>query len=458
MTAKTLVCRYPDCTCKVFDGTQCEPEQMVAIQAPEGAQVPQGPRTEFVLNELRSALNAMLTFFGMDEDENSKEVFDKARQAYNYAEIVMRPLEPWERQSLEDFRACVHRWHEKACAKGYDGVEAMCDTAPPSPAEAPEIGEVTWQQAADAIEDLDDFANMTIGVDASGARETLYRFLEQTKAAMAPKAQPKGAEPAGWVEPELTPESMTDLAVAIGELSQAMGSPCVMGRAPQTLKSQTVRMAAFRLKEAQAPAPAHGGPHLRKQAARLLAQLADNRPRRALDLDATRQLLEAIAAPANADKLIADLTRNAWEWGVSCEIDDVRWGEAGDSHNQMWRDKTAEAGSRLQAALLTASQATAVTHEPMYLVHAGGDAYQAEIVPESGLDDAYLLTQWGSLGDLTAEERADALHHFHDDDAWTHTEVTGKGERLKFSPALEDGWIEVVRLPSHVPVQGKEQA
>lgn len=95
----------------------------------------------------------------------------------------------------------------------------------------------------------------------------------------------------------------------------------------------------------------------------------------------------------------------------------------------------------LQAALWKLAPA-----EPMYLVHAGGDAYQAEIVPESKLDDAFLLTQWGSLGDLTAEEREDALHHFHDDDAWTHTEVTGKGERLKFSLVLEDGWIEVVRL------------
>lgn len=108
-----------------------------------------------------------------------------------------------------------------------------------------------------------------------------------------------------------------------------------------------------------------GGPHLRRQATRLLAQLADNRPRRALDLDATRQLLEAIAAPADADKMIADLTRNAWEWGVSCEIDDVCWGEAGDSHNQMWRDKTAEAASRLQAALLTAAPAPAPAQQPV---------------------------------------------------------------------------------------------
>ena len=97
----------------------------------EGAAVPQGPQTEFVLNKLRSALSAMTTFFGMDEDEASKPTLDKARQALYYAEIVMRPLEPWERQSLEDFRACVRRWHEKAVAKGYHGVESMCNTALP---------------------------------------------------------------------------------------------------------------------------------------------------------------------------------------------------------------------------------------------------------------------------------------------------------------------------------------
>lgn len=57
--------------------------------------------------------------------------------------------------------------------------------AQPSPAEAQEIGEVTWQQAADAIDDLDDFARMMVGVDPTGPRETLYRYLEQTKAALA---------------------------------------------------------------------------------------------------------------------------------------------------------------------------------------------------------------------------------------------------------------------------------
>lgn len=222
----------------------------------------------------------------------------------------------------------------------------LAEVQAPEGAQA-EIGEVTWQQAADAIENLDDYARMMVGVDPSGPRETLYRFLEQAKAALASKVQPKGTtamvkvrfrrahcedeiiipatddpakhvdasliigvypvqspaegdvvvtwdhdrsrilavtrqdreghilkvisqvpasdvqpkgtEPPGWVGPELTPESMTDLAVAIGELSQAMGSPCVMGRAPQTLKSQTVRLAASRLKEVPAPAPAPEG-------------------------------------------------------------------------------------------------------------------------------------------------------------------------------------------------------
>lgn len=71
----------------------------------------------------------------------------------------------------------------------------------PKAAEAPEIGEVTWQQAADAIENLDDYARMMVGVDPSGPRETLYRFLEQAKAALA-NVQPKGTAVA-WSRQQL---------------------------------------------------------------------------------------------------------------------------------------------------------------------------------------------------------------------------------------------------------------
>lgn len=98
--------------------------------------------------------------------------------------------------------------------------------------------------------------------------------------------------------------------------------------------------------------PVPGGPHLRKQAARLLDQLGKNRPRRSLDVDAARRLLAVIAAPAEIERLIEDLIRAAWQWGVSCEIDDVQWGAAGDSHNQMLRDRTADAATRLQAAAI----------------------------------------------------------------------------------------------------------
>lgn len=96
------------------------------------------------------------------------------------------------------------------------------------------------------------------------------------------------------------------------------------------------------------------GPRLRKQAMYLLAQLDANRPRRALDLEALRRLLEALAEPSDLEQRIATLTRSAWEWGVSCEIDDVPWGEDGDSHNQGLRDRTVQAATRLHAALLTA--------------------------------------------------------------------------------------------------------
>lgn len=44
---------------------------------------------------------------------------------------------------------------------------------------------VTDAQAADAIESLDDYARMMVGVDPAGPRETLYRYLEQTKLAQA---------------------------------------------------------------------------------------------------------------------------------------------------------------------------------------------------------------------------------------------------------------------------------
>lgn len=98
------------------------------------------------------------------------------------------------------------------------------------------------------------------------------------------------------------------------------------------------------------------GPHLKKQARRLLEQLAENRPRRALDIESTRRLLESIAAPCDTEKLIADLIRCAWEWGASCEVDDVGWGEAGDSHNQMWRDRTTAAATSLHAALLASGK------------------------------------------------------------------------------------------------------
>lgn len=101
---------------------------------------------------------------------------------------------------------------------------------------------------------------------------------------------------------------------------------------------------------------ANVGTHLKTQARRLLGQLAENRPRRAFDIDSTRRLLESIAAPCDTEKLIADLIRCAWEWGASCEVDDVSWGEAGDSHNQMWRDRTTAAATSLHAAMLASGK------------------------------------------------------------------------------------------------------
>lgn len=106
-----------------------------------------------------------------------------------------------------------------------------------------------------------------------------------------------------------------------------------------------------------------GGSDLRRQARRFLTELADKRPRRALDVDALRQFLEPIAAPSDIEAAINSLIRTAWEWGASCEVDSVRWGEAGDSHNTMWRDRTSQAASRLQVALAS-SPAEAAAGQP----------------------------------------------------------------------------------------------
>jgi hypothetical protein len=38
---------------------------------------------------------------------------------------------------------------------------------------------VTREQALKALDDMDDFARMELGVDAMGARETLRRFIEE---------------------------------------------------------------------------------------------------------------------------------------------------------------------------------------------------------------------------------------------------------------------------------------
>jgi hypothetical protein len=97
------------------------------------------------------------------------------------------------------------------------------------------------------------------------------------------------------------------------------------------------------------------GPELHRLAERLLRQLDDNRPRRALNLDEVRHLLELLTEKSDAATLVAMLIRSAWEWGASCEVDGVRWGEAGDSHNQMWRDKTADAAKKLEALIATQS-------------------------------------------------------------------------------------------------------
>jgi hypothetical protein len=99
---------------------------------------------------------------------------------------------------------------------------------------------------------------------------------------------------------------------------------------------------------------------------------------------------------------------------------------------------------------MTTDSSTPTPAEPLFLVTAGGDGYQAEIVPASKLDDAYLLTQWGTLADIDPDQRTAALEHFHDPDEWLYMgPLRGGKDRVavEFSISFEDGWVRVVRLP-----------
>lgn len=86
-------------------------------------------RTARVVESLLSALNGMLTFFGMDEDESSRPTFSAARQAYDHARIVLRDLEPHERQALKFIRQSLHEWAARAVSLGADGVSDVLHAA-----------------------------------------------------------------------------------------------------------------------------------------------------------------------------------------------------------------------------------------------------------------------------------------------------------------------------------------
>jgi hypothetical protein len=103
--------------------------QREKLQAMGSAPEHPAERTEFVIDTLLSALNGMMTFFGMDEDEVSKPTFDDARHADEYARIATRPLEPHEREALAHLRSTLHGWHARAVALGADGVDNVLHAA-----------------------------------------------------------------------------------------------------------------------------------------------------------------------------------------------------------------------------------------------------------------------------------------------------------------------------------------
>lgn len=158
--------------------------------------------------------------------------------------------------------------------------------------------------------------------------------------------------------------------------------------------------------EPEAQATPDIGHKLRKQATRLLEQLQTKRPRRSLDLDGVRRLLEVVAAPCDTERLICELMRFAWQWGASCEIDGVGWGEAGDSHNQLWRDRTTEAATALHGALLAGSRTPNAETAPRHVAH--GDGVVSHSAPPGYRHDGWLYIDDDGNGPFWTGSKANA--------------------------------------------------
>lgn len=113
-----------------------------------------------------------------------------------------------------------------------------------------------------------------------------------------------------------------------------------------------------------------------------------------------------------------------------------------------------------RAALALATSAPSEPAEPLFLIVAGGDNISTEIVPQSQLDEAYLLTQWSSLDPSDADQHREALEHFHDPDEWQYMDPLRGGEgRIAtiFSLNLEGDWVSVYRLPDAHPAPSAAQ-
>lgn len=81
--------------------------------------------------------------------------------------------------------------------------------------------------------------------------------------------------------------------------------------------------------------------------------------------------------------------------------------------------------------------------EKVYLLIGGGDGFDAQIVRQSELDDAFVGLHFGQAKDAPEEERKAMLDHLHDDDNWERNHELGN---VRYSVRYEDGYVEVVQL------------